>query len=325
MSPIINNSVSKKYVHVAVAVVNDNNGNILITKRPAAAHQGGLWEFPGGKVEQAETAIQALKRELFEEIGITVILTSPLIRIHYDYDDKSVLLDVWSVDEFTGRAYGKERQEMRWISKEDFSLYDFPVANYSILKVIQLPDKYMITGDFENENELLSRISISLENGIKLIQFRAYNLPEKKYFEYAKKIYDLCIKKKSKLLLNTSVKEYKKFKAEKFSHGLHLSFNELNSFNSDLLSSGLIISASTHNRTELDLAQNYNLDFVVLSPINNTLSHPNTMALGWKKFGELVEMVNIPVYALGGMNEEDIKIAKYYGGQGISAIREFWL
>ena len=73
------------------------------------------------------------------------------------------------------------------------------------------------------------------------------------------------------------------------------------------------------------MAQNYNLDFVVLSPINNTLSHPNTMALGWKKFGELVEMVNIPVYALGGMNEEDIKIAKYYGGQGISAIREFWL
>ena len=113
-------------VHVAVAVIQDSHGQYFIAKRPQESHQGGLWEFPGGKVESNETVVEALKRELFEEIGITLVQASPLIQIHHNYSDKSVLLDVWSIDKFTGKAFGKEGQETCWINKSDFFSYDFP-------------------------------------------------------------------------------------------------------------------------------------------------------------------------------------------------------
>lgn len=198
-----------KIVHVAVGVVKDQHGQILIAKRAKEVHQGGLWEFPGGKVEQGETTLQALKRELHEEIGINFTQATPLIQIHHDYDDKSVFLDVWTIDKFTGNAVGQEGQEIRWIAKDKFSLYDFPAANYSIINAVQLPDQYMITGDFKDENELLIHINNCLNKGIKLIQFRAHHLTVEKYFEYAVKIYQLCIKEKAKLLLNTSIVNYK--------------------------------------------------------------------------------------------------------------------
>ena len=311
-------------VHVAVGVIYDQHGRILIAKRSVESHQGGLWEFPGGKLEKNETVQQALKRELYEELRINIIQMTPLIRIHHDYDDKSVLLDVWSVNDFSGTAIGHEDQEVRWINKEDLPSYDFPAANYSIIKSIQLPDEYLITGEFEHENDLLSRVQRCLSEGIKLIQFRAHHLEESIYFELAEKIYQLCVKEKSKLLLNVSVANYKKYGAKKFSHGLHLSSKEIYLLSEDLNLSNILISASTHNQEELQLAQKNNLDFIVLSPVKKTTSHPKTEPLGWGKFNTLVDGVNMPVYALGGMRREDIATAKINGGQGISAIREFW-
>ena len=104
-----------KVVHVAVGVIKNNLDQILIAKRPDDAHQGGLWEFPGGKVEAGETLTQALARELREELAIEVQSITPLIQIQHDYSDKSVLLDVCLVDGFTGIAQGNEGQPIRWV------------------------------------------------------------------------------------------------------------------------------------------------------------------------------------------------------------------
>ena len=89
--------MSSRVVHVAVGVIVDKNENILIAKRADTAHQGGLWEFPGGKVEQGENIFAALKRELQEELAIEITATQPLIKIRHDYGDKIVLLDVHKV------------------------------------------------------------------------------------------------------------------------------------------------------------------------------------------------------------------------------------
>ena len=313
-----------KIVHVAVAVIKNQHGQFFIAKRFKNSHQGDLWEFPGGKVESNETVLAALKRELFEETGITLIKASPLIQIHHDYGDKAVFLDVWCVDEFTGKVFGKEGQKTQWIKQDEFSLYDFPAANSPIIKAIQLPDRYMITGKFKNEKELLSRIQSSLNRNIKLIQFRTKNLPEKTYFDYAKKIYALCEKEQAKLLLNTSVENYKKYKSDKFSHGLHLNAKEIEFFSVDTLNSELLISTSTHNEDELRRAEKKKVDIVMLSPVNETMSHPDVIPLGWGKFKQLVEKIKTPVYALGGMTEDDLNTAKTNGAQGIAAIGLFW-
>lgn len=315
---------TKNIVHVAVAVIKNGEGQYFIAKRPQESHQGGLWEFPGGKVENNETVFDALKRELFEEIGITLLEATPLIQINHDYGDKSVYLDVFKIDDFSEEAFAKEGQKIRWIEKSDFSLYEFPIANIPIINAIQLPEKYMVTGKFSNENDLLSRIQVSIRNGIQLIQFRAQNLEEELYFDYAKKMHSICKKENVKLLLNTSVDNYKKYSADKFSHGLHLNSKELEYYFPDDFDKELLVSTSTHNQDEISLSESKNVSFIVLSPVNATLSHPDTVPLGWDKFRELTQKATMPVYALGGMKVELLDKAKICGAQGIAAIGEFW-
>ena len=105
-----------KRVHVAAAVIRGTDGSILIARRADTQHQGGLWEFPGGKVEAGESVEAALARELKEELGITVEVARPLIKVQHDYPDKQVLLDVWEVSAFSGEPHGVEGQPLAWLS-----------------------------------------------------------------------------------------------------------------------------------------------------------------------------------------------------------------
>ena len=122
-----------KQVHVAVGVIYQHE-SIFLTKRAADAHQGGKWEFPGGKVEAEETVAQALFRELKEEIAIEVLACQPLIEIKHDYVDKSVLLEVFLVDNFSGEPETQEGLEQGWFSLSELDILDFPEANKAIVE-----------------------------------------------------------------------------------------------------------------------------------------------------------------------------------------------
>lgn len=122
-----------KQVHVAVGVV-VVGGEFFLTKRHQEAHQGGKWEFPGGKVEAGETVAQALARELKEEISIDILACIPLIVIEHDYGDKKVKLDVYVVDNFQGEPCALEGQEEGYFTLEQLSKLDFPEANQAIIK-----------------------------------------------------------------------------------------------------------------------------------------------------------------------------------------------
>ncbi len=130
-------------VHVVAAVIQDNKtpSMILISKRSQNAHQGGLWEFPGGKVDPSETAYRALKRELKEELGIEITSAEPLMQLHHDYQDKKIFLDMWTVTDFNGEARGMEGQECRWVLLQDLlsasSGYQFPQANQPVLEKLR--------------------------------------------------------------------------------------------------------------------------------------------------------------------------------------------
>ena len=125
-----------KVVHVAVGVI-ARGDEIFITLRPDDGHQGGKWEFPGGKVEEGETVLQALRRELAEEVGITVNHSEPVIVITHDYGDKQVKLDVHRVNDFTGEPHGKEGQASRWVNVKSLNASDFPEANIPIISALQ--------------------------------------------------------------------------------------------------------------------------------------------------------------------------------------------
>ena len=126
-----------KPLHVAVGVVVNGAGQILITRRANDAHQGGLWEFPGGKVEATESVQRALARELHEELDIVVSCSEALLQVRHDYSDKSVLLDVWLVSAFTGEARGVEGQPLNWVARSELAGYEFPAANQPIIAAIQ--------------------------------------------------------------------------------------------------------------------------------------------------------------------------------------------
>jgi 8-oxo-dGTP diphosphatase len=124
-----------KQVHVAVGVVRRGSA-FFICKRADHQHQGGKWEFPGGKVETGETVEQALNRELQEEIGISITASSPLIEIAHEYTEKCVLLSVLLIHKFSGEPFGKEGQIHRWAGISELNDIDFPDANVAIVEAI---------------------------------------------------------------------------------------------------------------------------------------------------------------------------------------------
>ncbi len=126
-----------KRVHVAVGVILDPDNHVLLAKRPEHLHQGGKWEFPGGKVEANESTSDALIRELKEEVNLDVSDTEPLMTISHDYPDKQVLLDIHTVKSFTGEAKGLEGQLVEWIALADIENYEFPEANKAIVEALK--------------------------------------------------------------------------------------------------------------------------------------------------------------------------------------------
>ncbi len=124
-------------LHVAVAVVLDAQRRILVSRRAESAHQGGLWEFPGGKVEAGESLADALARELREELDIGIGRTSALLTVEHDYGDRRVLLDVHVVWEFSGEARSMEGQPLAWVEAEVLGDYAFPAANLPIVRAVQ--------------------------------------------------------------------------------------------------------------------------------------------------------------------------------------------
>lgn len=126
-------SADRPMLRVAVGVIADASGAILIARRPDHVHQGGLWEFPGGKMEPGEEAPAALRRELYEELGIVARAAEPLLQVVHAYPDRTVLLDVWRVTDWSGEPRGREGQPLAWTRPERLGDFVFPAADEAII------------------------------------------------------------------------------------------------------------------------------------------------------------------------------------------------
>jgi len=308
------------FVHVAVAIILNQNQEVLISLRAKDSHQGGLWEFPGGKLENNESAYDALKREIFEELGISILKASPFKKIKFDYTDKQVLLDVWIIDSYTGEPRGSEGQQIKWQSIYDLRLKCFPAANRSIINSLQLPEKYMITGSFSDKEDFLLKLEVSLKKGISLVQLRCKEYSKNEYIKLADKASTLCKSYNAKLLLNTTEEIFSDLNVD----GLHLTSKMLNTIQHRPISDELLLSVSCHTDDEIKKAKQLEADIILLSPVKETMSHPGVQGIGWAQFKNLSESIDAPVYALGGMSTADLIDAKKSGAQGVAAITCFW-
>lgn len=311
--------MTKPSLHIAVAVIRDPDGNILISQRREGTPGAGLWEFPGGKREAGETIPEALRRELQEELGMTVTTARPLIRIRHAYTDRQVLLDTWLVTEWAGEPYGRERQLLEWVTQSQLVAKDLLPANGPITAAARLPAHYLITPDADSAT-LLTGLRQSLAAGRRLIRLRAATLSDSDYAALASEALRLCKQAGAALLLDREASMAEGLGA----HGLHLTAARLMSFTERPNVKGWL-AASCHNVSELKQAEALGCDFAVLGPVAATASHPGMPGLGWAQAAELIDSVNLPVYCIGGMQEKDCVAAHDAGAQGIAAIRGLWL
>ena len=309
-------------LHVAVAVLVNARAEVLLSRRPDHVHQGGLWEFPGGKVEPGEDVTAALRREIREELGVAVGRCTPLIRVPHRYPDRSVLLDVWRVDDFEGEPHSREGQPVEWVPVDALRSRDFPAANRAIVRALELPQTYLITPDPApgRPGALLPGLEASLDAGVRLVQLRARGLEPAALLALAKEARVLCRRFGARLLLNADPRLAEQAGAD----GVHLRAALLRQLDGRPLGESRLVGASCHTPAELQAAAALGADFAVLSPVRATASHPQAQPLGWEGFAAQVAAATLPVYALGGLQPQDLAQAIACGGQGIAAIRGLW-
>jgi 8-oxo-dGTP diphosphatase len=307
-------------VYVVAAVV-CNGDAVLVAKRPPAVHQGGKWEFPGGKVHAGESAREALARELREELDIGVQAAYPLIKVHHTYPEKSVFLDVWRVTAYTGEPHGREGQHIEWVDLERLPQLDFPEANKPIVQAARLPSLYLISDSRRfGETLFLQRLERMLAAGLRLFQLREPHLAAAEYRALAEQVAHRCHHWGAKLLLNADPAWVEECGAD----GVHLNSRRLRTLRARPLGCRYWVGASTHNAEELELAAHLEADFVVLGPVLATPSHQHAAPLGWEQLAALCRGTDLPTYALGGQRLEHLSMAREAGAQGLAMISGVW-
>lgn len=304
-------------ISVAVGVIQNSKQEVLLAQRKSNTHQAGKWEFAGGKVDPGETSRHALTRELHEELGIDVIRALPLIRIHHKYPEYEVILDVWRIIEYTGEVHGKENQAIQWVPVERLSEFDFPAANHPIVTAIRLPQFYPITPPDLNIDTLAPYLTSVLSKGYSLIRFRAHGWNEVDYLNAIPQAVALCERHGAQLIIDGKPEWVEQFNVA----GLHLTGAQLAHYENRPVPKNKWLGVSCHNENEFERAKKIDADFAVLAPVMPTPSHGDVRVLGWPAFARLVQDVNFPVYAMGGMKLDSP--ALWFGAQGVAGLSMF--
>ena len=315
-------SPEQEIVHVVIAILQNDKQQVLVSRRKTDTHLGGLLEFPGGKVEQNETPVFALHRELKEELNIDVVLYTPLIQIPYSYSDRKILLDAYRIDKYSGDVIGHEGQEIYWKNTEELNHNEFPAANFGVIRALQLPKVFPVTPNYSDDPEkfLINFENIVSNEFIHIIQLRSHELNMANYMGLANQCADLCKNHDVKLILNRDIDVLDGSLAS----GLHLTSATLLNTKKRPLTKHCLVGASCHNAIEVERANKLALDYVFIGPVIEKNRSDKNVKLDWDGFAVLSRNSAIPVYAIGGLNRNDLDTSIRYGGQGFAAIREFW-
>jgi len=308
-------------LHVAVGVLTDRHGRVLLTRRPAGKELAGLWEFPGGKIAPGETPRAALAREFDEELGLRVERARPLIRIDHAYPHRRVLLEVMRVTRVRGRAHGREGQRLRWVAPGDLLQHDLLAANRAIVHAVRLPPVYGITAARRyGVEDMLRRLERALAGGLRMVQVREPQMDDGELADFAARVRRLCAPSGAWMLLNAAPEFARACGAD----GVHLSGTRWRALDARPLPERMWVAASAHSAAELRAVRALGVDFAVLGPVAATASHPQAPELGWRAFARLAADAGMPVYAIGGMAMTDVARARRAGAQGVAAIRGVW-
>jgi 8-oxo-dGTP diphosphatase len=307
----------RPFVEVVAGIILAPDQSFLMASRPPGKVYAGYWEFPGGKIEPAESPRAALDRELHEELGITPTRADPWLVRTYSYEHARVRIRFFRITRWEGTPTPREGQALAWHPSGPSVLEPMLPANGPILRALTLPDRYAITGaDLVGEPHALLGVRQAVQQGVKLFQVREKSFSPARLRQFAAQVVDIAHAGGAKVLINSDPHTAQACGAD----GVHLDSKRLMLLNErpDIA----LCAASCHTRQELEHAQKLNLDFAVWGPINATPSHPGQIGRGWEAFAQsLIGFDALPVYAIGGLTTHDLTEAREHGAQGIAGIR----
>jgi 8-oxo-dGTP diphosphatase len=305
---------------VAIGLLRDPAGRVLVSRRTPGAHLPGLWEFPGGKRESGETVREALARELWEELGITVLSATEILVIHHDYPGRLVELRVFRVDAWRGEVTAREGQPLRWVESAELNRLGLPAASRAVVNTARLPELYLISPEPRSAAEIgaeVERVQGRLaQGGIGLLQIRAPGLEREHFLRYARALMAAADRHGAETLVNAPLSWLDALPPT----GWHLTERRLRSLRARP-SRGGWLAASVHDREGLERALALPVDFVVAGPVKRTLTHPGARPLGLQGFAELRAHSGCPMFGLGGLTRDDLPAMRAVGAHGVAAIR----
>lgn len=128
---------SMMHLQVAAGILMDETGRVLITERLCDGPFNGLWEFPGGKIRSDETSLEALTRELAEEIGIDVTKSRFFMRLRHEYSDRSVEIEFFLISDWQSEPVGREGQQLRWVDHKSLDSVELLPADVPVVEAIR--------------------------------------------------------------------------------------------------------------------------------------------------------------------------------------------
>ncbi|KIQ97428.1 Nudix family hydrolase [Lysobacter sp. A03] len=321
-----------RFVRVVAGVICDARGRILLAQRTGASDLGGLWEFPGGKIDPGESPEHALVRELDEELGIQAEVGEAVITVPQLYPDKRLTLDVRHVTRWQGNPRGREGQALLWVPPRKLARYRMPPADRPVVAALQQPDRYLVTPDVgqltagmsgaeleAGEQAWLDALERTLATGISRVQLRAPSADPRRWARLAASAVELCQRVSAEVLVNGDLEL-----AARLGAGVHLRSDQLSAHRDRPVDPGLALAASCHTVDDLRAAERLGCTFVVLGNVLPTATHPGRNGIGWEAFAAMREHVSMPIYAIGGLGIQHMDQARLHGAQGIAAIRGLW-
>jgi len=122
---------------VAAGILCDSSGRVLIAERLGDGPFHGMWEFPGGKIGDEETAPEALSRELAEELGIEVTVCAPFMQLRHEYDDRTVTIEFFIVSAWNSEPVGREGQALRWVQRDQLDSVSLLPADEPVIEALR--------------------------------------------------------------------------------------------------------------------------------------------------------------------------------------------
>lgn len=128
-----------KIVHVSAVALIDIDGRVLLAQRPEGKAMAGLWEFPGGKIEDGETPEAALIRELQEELGIDTRASclAPLTFASHSYEDFHLLMPLFACRRWEGSVVPREGQTLKWVRPNEMASFPMPAADLPLIPILR--------------------------------------------------------------------------------------------------------------------------------------------------------------------------------------------